>query len=489
MPRRNLHYLMFALLLSFICYLKADSVHRNHYQAMFETLQEAMAEIESRYLYEVDERTLFEGAMRGMVDELDQYSAYSGADATKKFREELDQEFGGIGIEVTWDAKTDALTVLSPIVGTPAYEKGIIAGDRITKIGDEPTENFTLDDAVHRLRGKPNEPVRLTLEREGLPSPIELEIRRAIINVDTVLGDVRLPDGGWNYTLAADPAIGYVRITQFGKKTTEELTKALEQCRRKNVRGLILDLRSNPGGLLDAAHEVCDLFVKSGVIVTIRDRAKNERERYEATGAAPYTDWPMVVLVNHFSASAAEIVSACLQDHGRAVVVGERTWGKGTVQTPIELESGRSMLRLTVASYWRPSGRNIHRAETDKETDPWGVTPDPGFEVKVDEKQMIELAKWRRSRDVLRRPGEAPPAPQPAASSATSADPSAASKPTATPSGPAAAPSTAPDKPTSPAAASPATPPSGESYTADPQLKRAVEYLRGRLNERSSKAA
>lgn len=432
MPRRNLHYLMFVMVVSFVCYLKADSVHRDHYRGMFDTFQEAMTKIRGRYLYEISERELFEGAMTGMVSKLDQYSAYHGETETRKFREDIDQEFGGVGIEVAWDAKTGSLAVLSPIVGSPAYEAGIMAGDRIVEINGNSTAEMTLNDAVSRLKGKPDEMVRITVERPGLEKPLVLNLKRAVINVNSVLGDVRRPDGSWEFTLASDPTIGYIRITQFGKKTIDELKVALEKCKQENIRGLILDLRNNPGGLLDAARDVCDLFVKEGVIVTIRDRNRNERERHEATGAAPYTDWPMAVIVNHHSASAAEIVSACLQDHARAIVVGQRTWGKGTVQSPFELEDGRSMLRLTIASYWRPSGRNIHRAETDKETDPWGVSPDAGYEVKLDDAQTAALESQRRSRDVVHRPGEAVSAaakPQ-AAATPTASAPTATGKST-----------------------------------------------------------
>jgi carboxyl-terminal processing protease len=411
MPRRNVYLLLAVIAVSIVCYLKADAEHRNRYGTMFNTFVTAMGEIREKHLYETDERKLFEGAMHGMVDQLDPYSGYAGEDETREFRESLNQEFGGIGIEVSWDEKTKSLMVLSPIVGTPAYEKGMMSGDRILKINDESTEGFTLHDAVKRLRGKPGEPVRIAVAREGEEQARELEIVRATINVDTVLGDRRRADGSWNYVLEQAPEFGYVRITQFGEKTADELKRALEQLRGANIRGLIIDLRNDPGGLLTAATTICDQFVKQGTIVSVRDREGRDREKYLATGDAQYTDWPLVVLVNHFSASASEIVAACLQDHGQAIVVGERTWGKGTVQTPIHLEDGKSMLRLTIAGFWRPNGKNIHRdpkKSTDKDT--WGVSPDTGYEVKLDDKQAIEIAKQRRARDVLPRGGDAAPA-------------------------------------------------------------------------------
>lgn len=415
MPRRNVYLLLAALAVSLICYHKADSANRNRYGSMFETFTTALGEIRDKHLYAVDERKLFEGAMRGMVDQLDPYSGYAGEDETREFHESLGQEFGGIGIEVSWNDKNNSLTVLSPIVGTPAYEKGMMSGDQILKINGESTEGFTLHDAVRRLRGKPGELVRITVAREGEKVPRELEIRRAVINVDTVLGDRRNPDGSWNFTLEQAPDVGYVRITQFGEKTVDEIKKALVSLKALKVKGLILDVRGNPGGLLSAAHEICDLFVKEGVIVSVKDREENEHQRYEATGEAAYPDLPLVVLVNHFSASASEIVAACLQDHKRAIVVGERSWGKGTVQTPIELEKGKSLMRLTIAGFWRPSGKNIHRRPNDTDDDLWGVTPSPGFEVKLDEKQELEIAKLRRQRDILPRPGDKPTTETPTA--------------------------------------------------------------------------
>ena len=482
MPRRNLYLLVFVLAVSFVSYHKADSANRTHYEPMFDVFKSAMSEIREHYLYadSVDERKLFEGAMRGMTGELDPYSGYSGYKETREFDEGLHQEFGGIGIELNWNRETKTLSVMSPIVGTPAYEAGIMAGDIITKINDEKTEDFTdSDDAVNRIKGKPGEPVRLTVIHRGETQEHELTLVRAKIKVDTVLGDRRNVDGTWDYTLESNPEIGYIRITQFGDKTVDELGPALQQCRNKNVRGLVLDLRNDPGGLLDAAYKVCDYFVSSGIIVTIRERGGRERERREATGAAQYTDWPMAVLVNQYSASASEIVSACLQDHHRAIVVGERSYGKGTVQTPIRLENGKSMLRLTIASYWRPSNENIHRAKGVKEDEKWGVQPDPGYEVKLDEKQLLQLLRNRRERDVLRRPGEKPATPVASATAAGTSDP-------------------VPPKPTVPAGGSPPRESSGPraptyvlpddeenegESSVDPQLAKAVEYLESKTGK------
>ncbi|MCE9603610.1 MAG: PDZ domain-containing protein [Planctomycetia bacterium] len=488
MPRRNLHILFLIFVVSFVCYHRADSAHRSRYGSMFDTFVTALGDIKDRYLYEVDERKLFEGAMDGLVEKLgDPYSGYHGESETKEFREQLGQEFGGIGVEITLDRETKILSVLSPLVGSPAYENGMMAGDKILKIGDKETKGFTTHDAMRLLRGKPGEIVKLTILHQGETEPKEIEIRRAIINVDSVLGDRRSPDGKWDYTLAADPTIGYIRIAHFGEKTIEELRKALEQCRDKHVRGLVLDMRNNPGGLLTAANEVCDQFIKQGVIVTIRERGGRERERYEATGAAPYPDLPLAVLVNGDSASASEIVAACLQDNQRAIVVGTRTFGKGTVQTPIELEGGKSLLRLTIASYWRPSEKNIHRRPDAKEDEEWGVQPSPGYEVKLDEKTELTMMQRRRDRDIVHRPGEKPPLTKPSAtpSATPNATPLAVPSATASPPLPSGAPSATPSaaKPVDgkPADAKPAVEPAIDAINADPQLQKAVDALREQI--------
>jgi len=508
MPRRNLHILVIVMVVSFICYHRADSAHRTHYGAMFETFVTTLGQIKDRGLYEVDERKLFEGAMGGLVREIeDPYSAYQGEAKTREFYEQLDQEFGGIGVEITIDRETKLLTVMSPIVGSPAYEMGMMAGDKILKIDGKETKGFTTEDGKDLLRGKPGEPVRLTVLHRGDDEPVEIEIKRAIISVASVLGDRHLPDGSWDFTLEADPTIGYIRISHFGEKTVDELKKALEQCREKQVRGLILDLRDNPGGLLTAANDVCDLFVKQGMIVEIRERHDHVRERYEASGSAPYPDLPLAVLVNGDSASASEIVAACLQDNNRAVIIGTRTYGKGTVQTPIVLEGGRSMLRLTIASYWRPSGRNINRKPKAKEDEVWGVDPSSGYQVKLDDKAELAKFTYRRERDVVHRPGEKP-APKPSATATPSgtAKPTGTATPTGTPT-PSTPSATKPDaqptgtstetKPKTPLTPPERSPEDGEkkevdpdaitaeqaakAINLDPQLQKAIDYLRQKI--------
>jgi carboxyl-terminal processing protease len=231
------------------------------------------------------------------------------------------------------------------------------------------------------MRGRAKEPVTLTVLHPGDDKPVDIEIVRDVIQVASVLGDTRNADGSWDYFLEGRDRIGYVRINVFGRDTVEELQNVLRRLVEQGMRGLVLDLRNNAGGRLDAAIDICDLLIPSGEIVTMRGRHGRILRAYQATGNAPFTDFPLAVLVNQVTASASEIVAACLQDHGRAVVVGQRTYGKGTVQEIIDLRPSQGELKLTTASYWRPTGRNIHREQNAGDSDAWGVRPDPGYEV------------------------------------------------------------------------------------------------------------
>jgi carboxyl-terminal processing protease len=403
MPRRNLYLLV---ILAVVCLMCAAQTSR--YGSL---LRFAMDQIDLRYLEDVDARDLFQGALEGMMSRLDEYSAYISPAMMAEFLEEIDKEFGGLGIEIILDPETKELLVASPLVGTPAYEAGILAGDKIVRIGDESTQGMSLVDAAKRMRGEPGTAVSLTVVREGETHPIDVEIVRAVIKVDTVLGDTRNPDGTWNYFLEGSERIGYLRINAFAEETYKELARIVPRLIDEGMRGLILDLRNDPGGLLDAGVGTCDLFVDSGVIVTTRNRWGRIRDKYEAHAEGTYLGFPMAVLVNQFSASASEIVAACLQDHGRAIVVGERTFGKGTVQELIELAPDQGMLKLTTASYWRPSGVNIHRHADDTDDDPWGVVPDEGYEVRIEPEALEKLFRARIERDRANRTNGEKPAP------------------------------------------------------------------------------
>jgi carboxyl-terminal processing protease len=415
MPRRNLCWLLLITIVSMACY--RQGLHNRYGRSASDVLDQ----ISRRYFEPVDDATLFQGAVEGMLGELkDDYSAYISPAEQQEFEEAINKRFEGVGMEVSLDPKTKELTVISPLVDSPAYEAGVRAGDRILKIDGRSTKDMSLKDSVEIMHGKPGTAVALCVLHEGERQPVDLQVVRRTIVVDTVRGDTRNPDGSWNFLLAGREHIGYVRITGFAEKTTDDLRQALDWLADHQMRGLILDVRDNPGGLLDTATEVCDLFLpavdksKKGtadndakVIVTTRGREGQVLRRVEASGNGPFTAFPMVVLVNQYSASASEIVAACLQDHHRAQIVGQRTWGKGTVQEVIDLGEHRGELKLTVASYWRPSGKNIHRRHDATPSDTWGVSPDKGCKVVVEGEDFKQLFRWRQQRDVFRG-GEKP---------------------------------------------------------------------------------
>ena len=382
---------------------KNDQPSEEEILLLMRMFSETFEQIERNYVKGIDRRRLVEAAIRGMLQELDQYSNYISPDQISRFQQSVSQQFGGIGIQVRPD-----LVVATPLAGSPAYKKGIKAGDQIVEIDGKLASSFPkgkkLETAISLMKGKAGDPVTLGIRRTGVKEVIKITVTRAIVQVPTVMGDVFGTDDQWNFMLDDAKKIGYVRLTHFARRTADELNVALKQLKKKGMKALIIDLRYNPGGLLSQATRISDMFVEEGRIVSTKGR--NVRERvWDATKPGTHTGFPIAVLVNHFSASASEILSACLQDHKRAVVVGERTWGKGSVQNVIQLEGGSSALKLTTASYHRPSGRNIHRFPNSKPTDVWGVMPDDGLEIKMSRIDMIRYQEYRRQRDVIQDGG------------------------------------------------------------------------------------
>ena len=302
--------------------------------------------VKRNYVEEVSAQKLIYGAIDGMLHSLDPHSSFLKPDEYKELQIETKGSFSGIGIEIT--IKDGVLTVVSPIEGTPAYRAGLKANDKIIKINGKSTKNITLMQAVKKLRGKKGTKVTISIYREGWHKLKDITIVRDVIPIKSVRF----------HTIEKD--YGYVRIRNFQKKTSGELKEALSKLEKENkgLKGLILDLRSNPGGLLDQAVKVSDEFLDEGLIVYTKGRIKGQEMKFKAHpdhGAHPY---PIVVLVNQGSASASEIVAGALQDHKRAIIIGEATFGKGSVQTVIPLEDGAA-LRLTTALYYTPSGRSI----------------------------------------------------------------------------------------------------------------------------------
>lgn len=299
-------------------------------------------------------------ALKGLLGSLDPHSELMDPQQYGALKKDTEGSFGGLGIQV--GLRNNYLTVIAPIEGTPASRAGIFAGDRIIRIEGIPCDHMGLSDAVKRLRGAVGTKVTLTIMRPSNGMVKDFTLKREVIQVDTVL-DL---SGQTNFPLDANK-IGYVRITQFGEKTGSELAAALKKLHHEGMQGLILDLRDNPGGLLDQAAKVCGLFVPHGtLVVSTEGRDPADDRRYYSEGHTHYLKVPMVVLVNSWSASAAEIVSGCLQDLKRAVILGEQTFGKGSVQSILQLDNGWAM-RLTTAKYYTPSHRVIHEK---------GITPD-----------------------------------------------------------------------------------------------------------------
>ena len=314
-----------------------------------------------KFVEEADERKMLEGAMNGMLAALDPHSSYLSKDDFKEFNDKSHGEFGGLGIQITSDKC--AIRVISPIDDTPAAKAGIEAGDYITHIDGEQVFDLTLNQAVKKMKGKPGTSVKLTVVHDG-EEPKEMTLKRAIIKVKSVKFSEK------SDAAAEDdeklPKIGYLRISDFGATTTKELKDAIKDLEKKKVAGYVLDLRNNPGGYLTAAIDVSDAFLDGGEIVSTRGKEKSDIERMFAKSGDLVNGKPVVVLINHGSASASEIVAGALQDNGRAIVMGSQSFGKGSVQQQKPLGDG-SAIHITIARYYTPSGRSIQNE---------GITPD-----------------------------------------------------------------------------------------------------------------
>ncbi len=330
---------MFIVLSCNAVYAKATS-QENKYEKL-KIFARVMAIIENGYVDNVTAVDLIDDAIKGMVSSLDPHSSYLTKDDVKELNIETTGKFGGLGIEVT--LKDGILTVVSPIEDTPAAKAGIKAKDMIIKVNDNSTIGMSLQDAVKIMRGKPGTKIHLTIMREGAKKPIEVDITRAIIHVKSV-----------KYKKIDN--VGYIKIAKFQTKTTKEVKNALSKL--KGIDGLVIDLRNDPGGLLKEAIGVGDLFIKKGIIVSIRGRNKSNEQYFYAHNDKNEPRYPIVVLINAGTASASEIVAGCLKDHKRAIIMGIKSFGKGSVQSVISLPDG-SALRLTTAKYYTPNGTSI----------------------------------------------------------------------------------------------------------------------------------
>ena len=369
-------------------------------------------------------------ALQRMLSHLDPYTTYIDPEMKKQFEQEMQGNLTGIGVQIRKDTGRDMLMVVTPIRGSPAYrarpsnvevsetEVGLKAGDVITKIVrevdsdgktlDSPevisTQGMLLSDAVKKIKGKAGTRVKLEVDRDGYDKPLKFEITRARVELESVVGFKRNEDDTWKFAIDPQEGIYYIRLNQFAHQTFQDLEKVVRELNKKGIKALILDLRFNPGGLLGSAVNVSDLFIDDGLIVTVRPRVGHE-EAYIGKHDNSYLNFPMVCLVNGHSASGSEIVAACLQDHKRALIVGERSYGKGSVQNVQPFEEGD--LKVTIASFWRPNGRNLARltpaGKPATEDEEWGVRPDKGYLVKLSEKERDDLQDFQHNQEIIPR--------------------------------------------------------------------------------------
>jgi carboxyl-terminal processing protease len=351
-----------------------SAVPRQDYETL-EAFTNILSIVKKNYVEDVDTKNLVGGAINGMLSSLDPHSAYLTPDLYKELQMDTQGRFGGLGIEIT--IRSGILTVVSPIEDTPAAKAGVKPGDQIFKIEDEFTKDMTLVDAVKKMRGPKGTKITISVRREGVADLINFTIIRDTIRVQSVR------------SRSLEEGYGYIRLAQFQERSDRDLQKALEKlaAEKSGLKGLVLDLRNNPGGLLTQAVRVADLFLDSGMIVYTEGRIDSQKQKYFAQKDGSWLDFPVVVLVNGGSASASEIVAGALQDHRRAIVLGIKTFGKGSVQTILPLDDN-SALRLTTARYFTPKGRSIQAA---------GIVPDivvestPQQEGKVDDKKRPSL--------------------------------------------------------------------------------------------------
>ncbi len=336
--------------------------------SQLELLTDAITLVRSDYVTEVKSKDLIYGALKGMLSSLDPYSQFMDPDTYNEIKVETEGSFGGLGIEIS--IKDGLLTIISPIEDTPAFKAGLKPGDRIVKINKESTKDITLIDAVKRMRGKPGTPVTLTILREKEKQLSDYTVVRDIIKIKSIKEAKLIED-----------KIGYIKLIEFQENSSKDLEDALDNLQKGGMDSLILDLRNNPGGLLNVAVEVSDKFLPADkMIVSTKGRLKNQNLEFKSTSRQKHLDFPMVILVNNGSASASEIVAGAMQDHKRGILLGVKTFGKGSVQTVIPLKDG-SALRLTTSKYFTPSGRSIHDL---------GIAPDVVVELEESKEEKAE---------------------------------------------------------------------------------------------------
>jgi carboxyl-terminal processing protease len=373
------------------------SAQRDNDYAFVRTLMDIDRQVVNNYVEPVDNSKLETGAINGLLGQLDPFTIYVPPSKQEEFDNTLEGSFKGVGIQLN-QRDDGKVQVVTPIDGSPAFKAGIEAGDIIEKVNGDSIEGLRLEDVMKKVKGAIGTPVTLTVLHENSPTMVDLTMTRQEVIVPTVKGYSRNPDNSWDYFATDDPKIGYIRLTQFTPDSFENMKQVLTQMLSSGMKGLVMDLRWNPGGRLDEAEKIVNLFIDHGVIVSTEGRNRpKEVKTATAAGTLPY--FPMVVLINEGSASASEIVAGSLKDNRRALIVGTRSYGKGSVQELIPLDGNGGELKLTVAYYYLPSGRLVHRK---KDATDWGV--DPQIDVPMDEATEKAVADQRYEQESMLRP-------------------------------------------------------------------------------------
>jgi carboxyl-terminal processing protease len=398
MKREKMAWMVSVGLVAILAFqLPGTLAQRDDDYAFVRTLIDIHRQVAANYVEPVEENKLREGAIDGMLGELDPFTIYVPPVRQEAFDQMLEGSFKGVGIQLDQRPEGGPIEVVTPIDGSPAFKAGVLPGDIISKVNGESIEGMRLSEVVKKIGGKLGSEVTMSV-KHATGEEAELKMTREEITVPTVKGYERKPDNSWDYYISEDPKVAYVRITQFTSETTDALRLVIEKLLADGMKGLILDMRYNPGGQLDQAIKVVDMFIDHGVIVSTKGRNRPEQiARATAAGTLPY--FPIVVLVNEHSASAAEIVSGSLEDNKRALVVGERSYGKGSVQELIPLEQKSGELKLTVAYYYLPSGRLVHRK---KDATDWGVKPQ--IPVPVTPEQEKRAFEYRMKQELAKAP-------------------------------------------------------------------------------------
>ncbi len=390
---KKIRFIIFIILI-YISFSFPSSEVKDKTYKQINLLLDVLKYTEENYVEEVDKEKLLNSAIKGLLKPLDPFTQFMEPDLYKELKVETEGQFGGLGIRIT--IRDEWITVITPLPGTPAYKAGILPNDRIIKIEGESTYGMSLEDAVKKLRGQPGTKVNITIQRETQKEPFDLTLTRDIIKIEVI-----------KYKMLENN-IGYIALFEFNSNSYKDISQALEELKKQGMKGLILDLRNNPGGLLDQAVNIAKLFLGENKLIVYTEGRKSPRKEYRADEKAKYLDIPMVVLVNGGSASGAEILAGALKDNKRAILVGSRTFGKASVQSVLDLGDGYG-LKLTTARYYTPSGKRIDKIElskTQKSTstiEVGGIMPDIVIEVPKE----LEV-KLYQQREEIYTPGKEP---------------------------------------------------------------------------------